>query len=490
MHSIPVHDAGKRWVKEAFEAQRQGKGYLNKAHRESAKTTVFSKFFLAYFIGHHPELSNMVVRINDDKSNETTQAVADIIKHDPRWRAVFPHVVPDEQKGWGANGYEVMRTDIAYKDWQKIKTKLLPDPTFVGHGWKSGSIIGSRVNGCFIADDIHDEANTSSDRQLNSVKKWYTDTMAPCLMEGCWEMWNYTPWLDNDLYAYLEATGAYAKSATPVIVPDEEGELWPEDPLVPLSGKKWKRYWPEAWNWDRLTKKYKQAGAIGFARMYLLDLSATKGLHLKKEWLHYYPAKDISPSWPVFMGVDYASTPDKLRNRDRDYFALALARAIPGGGIVVFDGIRQHLSKGEALETVAAYANMYPNYQMVGVESIGKGEEFYNDLVFMNDIHGRVLKLMPIPYHEKSKGKRFIDWLAPRCQMARIWFSDVENEFLNHFHNEWLGWEAGARHDDVLDAVYMCALAAEGFLPSKAERSLKYLREAKKTSPWISVGSN
>lgn len=492
MHVIPLHVEGDKWVDELYEAIANKLGILLEVHREGAKTTV-TKFFVAFAIGHRPELCNSICRINDTKANETTQAIANIIEHDPRWKEVFPHVVPDKQKGWGANGYEVMRTDMAYAEWSEIKTQLPPDPTLVGRGWESGSWPGSRCNGVFMGDDIHDEKNTQSDRQLASVKKFYTDTLNQVFMEGCIEVWDFTPWLDNDLYAYLKTTGAYKTVKTPLLVPvnkdDPRAEQWPEDPLIPLSGKYYYRYWPEAWPWERISKKYRQSGATGFARMYLLDLAATKGLNLKKEWLHYYPAKDINPSWPVFMGVDYASTPDKLRHKDRDYFALALARAIPGGGIVVFDGLRQHLSKGEALETMAAYANMYPNYIMIGVESIGKGEEFYNDLVFMNDVHGRVLKLMSIPHHEKSKGKRFIEWLAPRCQMARIWFSDVENEFLRHFHDEWLGWQSGAKHDDVLDAVYMCALAAEGFLPSRAERTRGIYKKQKKQNPFH-IGSN
>jgi len=486
LHKIPMHPKGEVWVDEAFKAQAEGRGLLDKAHRESAKTTIFSKFFLAFFIGHHPEMSSMVVRINDDKSNETTQAVANIIEFDPQWKLVFPTVVPDKAKGWGANGYEVKRNDMSYEAWQDIKTKLLPDPSFVGYGWKSGSIIGSRINGLFIGDDVHDEINTSSPRQLKSVKKWYTDTLAPCLMEGAWEVWNYTPWLNNDLYAYLENTGAYNLVVTPLLVQSDDGELWPEHPMVPLSGQKYFRYWPESWSWERITKKYLQSGQIGFARMYLLDLEAAKGVKLKAEWLHKYPAADIDPSWPVFMGIDYASTWDKLQNKDRDYFALAIARAIPGGGLVVFDGVRKRVSKGEAMQITHSYANMYPTYQLIGVESIGTGKEFYNDLLLSQDVSGKILKLHKIPYHAKSKGKRFEDWLAPRCQAARIWFSSVENEFLRVFYDEWLTYDNG-QFDDTIDSIYMCAVAGEGYLPSSSSRTFgKELIEAE--CPYYAFG--
>ena len=492
LHKIPMHFMGEIWVDKAFEAHENKKGFLDKAHRESAKTTIFSKFFLAFFIGHHPELSNIVVRIIDDKANKTTLAVANIIEFDPRWKEVFPNVVPDKNKGWGAHGYEVKRDDILYEEWTKIKTALLPDPTFVGYGYKSGSIIGSRVNGVFVGDDVHDEFNTISPRKLESVKKWYRETMAPVFMEGCWKIWNYTPWLDNDLYAWLEATGNYEVFETPLLVQVEEddprAEQWPTNPMIPISGAHYYRYWPEAWNWDRINEKYGDTGAIGFARMYMLDLEATKGIKLKSEWLHKYPSADIDPSWPVFMGIDYASTWDKLKNRDRDYFALAIARAIPGGGIVIIDGVRKRVSKGEALQITHAYANMYPTYQLIGVEAIGTGKEFYNDLLLSRDIGGNILKLFEIKYHAKSKGKRFEDWLAPRCQAARIWFSSVENEFLRAFYDEWLSYDNG-QFDDTIDAVYMCAKAGEGYMPSTSVRS-RFGKRRKQVNPWISAGSN
>ena len=474
LHNIPLHVEGEKWVAKAFDDHENKRGTLAEVHREGAKTTVFSKFFLAFFIGHHPELSSMVVRINDDKAGETTQAVANIIEHDPNWKLVFPNIVPDKTKGWGAGGYEVMDSSINYSEWSEIKTKLTPDPSFIGYGWKSGSIIGSRINGVLLVDDIHDEVNTGSSRQLEAVKKWFKSTLGPCVMQGAWKIWNFTPWLDNDLYAYLKATGAYGEIKTPLLVKvdekDPRREKWPLDERIPMSGQYYYKYWPEAWSWDRITEKYLECGAIEFARMYMLDLEAAKGVNLKGEWLHKYPAQDIDPSWPVFFGIDYASTVDKLRGRERDYFAMAIARAIPGGGLVIIDGLRRHMSKGEAITTVLAYMGMYPQLQQIGVEAIGTGQEFYNDLLLANDIGGRVPPLVRITHGRKGKGERFENWLAPRCQAARIRFSNVENEFLRTFYDEWLSWPNG-RHDDTIDSVFMTAIAAEGYLPNTEKRT-------------------
>ena len=482
MHTIPLHSAGKKWIDMAYEAHAQGKGFLDKAHRESAKTTVFSKFFFSFRIGHEPAKCNMIIRINDEKANDTTQEVAQIIEHNNRWKMVFPHVVPDKKKGWGARGYEVMRDDIPYSKWSEIKTEMPPDPTFVGYGWEAGSVIGSRVNGILIVDDIHDRKNTSSNRQLQSVKDFYTDTLNQVMMSGSWQVWNYTPWTTDDLYAYVENTDTYILCETPLLEPVDkshpEAELWPKHENVPMSGHYYKRYWPEVWPWERITNKYQESGEIGFARMYLLDLERTKGVVLKESWLHKYPADEIDRSWPVYMGVDYASTTDRLKNKDRDYFALAVARARPGGGIVIVDGLRAKLTKGSAIKQVSAYANTYPTLQLIGVESLGKGEEFYNDLLFSYDMTGNILPLMEIKHGNRSKGERFENWLAPRFEAGRIWISNVENPFLRAFKNEWMSWNGDAKgaQDDALDAVYMCAVAAEGELPSRAQRTGGYDR--------------
>ncbi len=482
MHGSPLHSEGEKWIVNAYQAHSEKKGLAQEVHREGGKTTVFSKFFFAYRIGKEPEKCNMVVRINDTKANETTEAVAHMIEYDPKWRMVFPTVVPDKNKGWGQSGYEVMRNDMDYSEWAEIKTKNPSYPTFVGYGWQSGSIIGSRVNGVLIVDDIHDEENTSSDRMLSSVKKFYKETLFFIIMKDAWEIWNFTPWTENDVYAYLKSTNRYIHSKTPVMIAAEEGEgtYWEPNPLIPISGRWYHLYWPEQWGYDRLEKSYDISGTVGFSRMMMLDLEATKGLDLKEAWLHEYPAEDILPSWPVLFGIDYASTADKLKDKDRDYFTIAVMRGIPGGGLVLVDGFRGHLSKGEGLARTVAMAGIYPTLQMIGVENIGKGEEFYNDLVLTNDAYGSPLPLMPIKHGRRSKGDRFEIWLGPRFEMSRIWISNVQTPFITDFRNEWLTYPR-AKHDDCLDAVYMAAFAGEGFMPSRAERSF---RKNRKKNPY------
>lgn len=488
MHGTPLRPGAKAWVEKAYEAHAQKKGFANEVHREGSKTTIFGKFFLLFRIGHEPEKANMIIRINGNKANETTNAVATIIEHDPKWKIAFPHVEPDKEKGWGANGYYVKRTDISYNEWVSIRTREDDYPTFVGHGWNSGSIVGSRVSGVLLVDDIHDTQNVKSEADLSSIKDLVTEVLEYTIKDGAWEIWNYTPYAFNDIYQFIKSTGEYVHNLAPVMVPAEEGdagaEMWPEDERVPLSGNYWKLSWPEYWGFERLAKKYKKTGQIKFARQMLLDLEAMKGNKLRQEWLHYYDSTKVDPSWPVFMGIDYASVSDKSKIQKRDYFALSVYRGIPGGGIILMGGLRAHLTKTEGLKAIASHSAIFPTLQLIGVESLGKGEEFYNDALLMRDIQGRPYPLMQVKHGKKSKGERFEDWLAPRFESGRIWISDAPDPFLAEFENEWLLWDK-AQHDDCLDAAYMGAVAAEGQLYDK---SRTFRSREKKPNPLFGFG--
>lgn len=485
MHGTPLHSEGERWIANAYRAHGLGRGLAQECHRESGKTTVFSKFFMAFRMGHEPHKINAVIRINDEKASETTAAVARIIETDEMWKLIFPHVVPDKTRGWGERGYFVRRTDISDAEWNRLITPNPDGPSLVGYGWKSGSITGSRFNGLVVVDDIHDEENTSSERQLRDVKKWYTDTFKFCVMRGAWEIWNFTPWVEKDLYAYIKATGEYLHSRSPVMRPAKEGDpgasYWEPTPLhpdmpeagnIPISGRWWKLYWPEQWDFDRIASYYRTSGMLGFARMMFLDLEATRGLNLKADWLHEYPGDQIGTSWPVYVGIDYATTVDKLRGKERDFFSMSFYRGIPGGGLVLFDGYKGKISKGEALQRVQAIAGIYPTIQLIAVETHGKGEELYNDMVLLNDVYGKPLPLLSIQHGKKSKGDRFEGWLAPRFQMARIWISDTPTPWLTSFREQWLTWP-NCENDDDLDAAYMGAVAGEGALPSFAETAAR-----------------
>lgn len=467
IHRKPMPEHAVKWVEAIYAARENKKGIVIEAFRGSTKTTTVTITFTAYQIGLHPERANLLIQVGDDIATDNTGQIADLIANSPQWKELFPHVEPDREKGWGAGGYEVKRTDIDYSIWRDMNAAR-KDPTLVGVGYKSREIIGKHPDGVLVVDDIHDENNTSSDKELSTVRKILTGTIFPTITPQTMPIFIGTPWVENDCLHYAAATGQFEHIKTPVR--DESGEY----------------AWKERFGAEEVQKQAQLAGEIEFARMFLLDLEAAKGINLKREWLHEYPASEIGISWPVFFGIDYASTADKMKDRDRDYFVLAIMKAIPGGGLVLVDGYRAQISKGEALDTATGYWALYPTLVRIGVENIGKGEEYYNDLLLTRDLNGRIPPLIAVSHGRKGKGERFEKWLAPRFQAARIWIADRDTPFLNEFRNEWVTWP-NAPHDDCLDGVYMAAVAGEGFMPATAERTFAGRRE-RKESPLFAFG--
>lgn len=445
---LPRHAFG--WVKDIYAAQHAGDGIVIEAHRGSTKTTTITVAFTTFQIGHNPWDSNVFIQASDESAEKKAQEVAGLIQDNPGYKAVFPWVKPDPSVSWAARGYEVLSEmvkvpddsetrfhyePINYEGFRRLKASVTQDPTFIGLGLGSTAIIGKHPTGMLIMDDIHDEKNTRSQRELETVKATVESTILPITTTPTggtrFVIVIGTPWKPNDAFASMKSKPGFRHVFTPIL--DKDG-----NPA-----------WPEAFSIEKIQKLKDNTIPIEYARMYLLDLTAAEGIHLKDEWLHTYPYANIKPDWPVVMGVDYASTADQweTKGRERDYFALAIVRLIPGGGLVLVDGIREHMSQGDAEIRVKAIAKMYPTLQLMGVEALGKGEEFYHLLL-------RTSKLPIMPMRtNKGKGERFERQMAPLFQFGRAFLSDAPNEFLSHFRSEWLQFPNGV-HDDCLDAAY------------------------------------
>jgi hypothetical protein len=342
---MPLPPHARKWVNAIYSARKKGKGVVIEAFRGSTKTTTLTTF-VAYRIGLEPQRANLIIQVGDDIATDNAAQVADVIENNPMWKVIFPHVVPDKKKGWSAGGYEVMASEdtMTYGEWSRLNAKR-KDPTLIGLGRTSRAIIGKHPDGVLLIDDIDDENTTSSEREKVKTQRILTGTIFPTMSPGeTWVIDIGTPWTTNDTIAYMKSTGEFEHCATPVY--DKNGDS----------------VWPEKFSVEEIERLRRLSGELEFARMFLLDLEAAKGIELKREWLHEYPAETIRPSWPVVIGVDYASTADKLKDRkERDYFALAIGRLLPGGGVVIVDGFRGHVSQGEALELTRSWASTYPS---------------------------------------------------------------------------------------------------------------------------------
>jgi hypothetical protein len=475
MTGFILPDHHKRAVDALFDAMKKEKGLVVEMFRGAAKTTVFDNAFAAFVIGHHPDWTGFIVQASGESANDNAAEIADYIKWKPGWRLVFPHVVPDEERGWGEKGYNVKRDDISYGEWAKIKAGK-KDPTFFGAGYRSTSLIGKRPD-WYVLDDINDERNTASERESRRVETLLNGTIFPAANMSKIQVVIGTPWNENDAIHQCLSTGEFEHMKIPVYT--QENPTWPE-------------MFPE----EKIQKERRTIGEIEFARMYLLDLSKTKGLTLKEDWLRYFPNEDINPDWPIFMGVDFTSTEDP-RKRSGDYFCIAVGALVPGKSqLILIDGLRERVSKLEAEEAIVSWSARYPTLRRVGVEAIITGQMFYLDL--LNNAELRAAGIYPKPVRfNKSKGHRFEKEMAPMFQSGRMMVSDSHLAFLKHFKDEWMNWQGDALedmyHNDTLDAVYSLMRAAEGHInPIRASKrnvtNSMYKNKRHKPSKWFDAG--
>jgi hypothetical protein len=157
--------------------------------------------------------------------------------------------------------------------------------------------------------------------------------------------------------------------------------------------------------------------------------------------------------------------------------------------LIIEDGILAQLSQGEAEQKIIGLVGMMPTLKQIGVESIGKGEEFYTLLMRAP----MFMPLMPIPSHRgmaRSKGGRFQKVLAPAFEYGRVMLSSRDTKFTKAFIDQWVSWDGtDAVKDDALDGVFMLMKASEGFIHIPQLQTVEvasplYKKRVKSVNPW------
>lgn len=489
-HELPPY-AKEKWLPALYEAWKNRTGVLIEAFRGATKSTILF-WWVLYLIGKNPKGSTVFVRINDSAAAEVGNAMAAIIENSYMWKKCFPTVVPDKVRRWSTEGWYVKDTSVDYDAWiEKTIADHLGEPSLLVSGILSGIHIGKHPSNGWYADDFHDEQNTRSKREMqnivdtlekNVIPTWTRPDGHPTLAVAC------TLWSEDDGYHSLLRTGLFKHIKTPIFELDETSDLIYTG--IAHAGKGIKLAWAEAFPIDTVLA-IERTNPVWFPVMYLCDLGSLRGTVLRREWLHHFPADKIGETWSVYFGVDFASTQDKLKQGKIDYFALCVGKAIPGGGVVVIDGIRAKVPSATSMTELQNFANKYPFLHRIGVEKWGKGETFKDMLVY-----NTTLPVVQCPYLGepiKSKGQRYQaeGGLAPMFVDGRLWISDeIESEdgaeFLKAFEDEWVGWDGTSSrtgNDDCLDSVYWMAYVAQQHLkPTNPRRERR--RAEKRVDPY------
>ena len=424
------------------------------AFRGSLKSTIFTLALNAYRLGIYPHKEILIAQANDTSATENTEFISSLIEDSPGYSVLFPGLVPDKSKGWGAEGYEIMDNTISYGIWRRKRVKV---PTLLGAGYKSASILGKHPRLHGVLDDVSTFKNTRSAREKNALVKTVEKEIRPALDKVDMQIDVFTPWGLNDPGDIQKKKTNTFHVRTPIYRLDRDGELTD----IPT--------WPEVWPEERIKVLRENTPPAEFAQMYLCNIEAAQGSHLKKDWLWDYPKEEIKDEWKRVLAVDYASVGKKSETVNRDYFALAQYAIHPNRFAILETGFHGHLLPAECEDVVLNWGTRLGGRLIVcAVETQGKGENFYHWMMA-----NATFKVKDMTPGNKDKGTRFELEMAPLFKNGKARISDNDDDpFLKEFRQEWLAFDGlDTYYDDCLDAGYYGLKVVRNILkPSASER--------------------
>jgi len=440
-----------------FKAHENGRGFVLKAFRGSWKTTTWGVIFVSFVIAHAPLLTNVIVSANDDSAEKISKAIAAIIKTHPEWKRAYPAIVPDEERGWSAEGFFVKDASIPYPQWAAKRATII-DPTLVGGGLESTRINGKHPTGVLYCDDFHDINNSTSDKErAQAVKRMTSVVLKTAIRENdkltTWVFGVGVPWADDDGYNVMANSGQYDSEVLPAMRKAIEGE----EGAVFIDGRNrvtgaiyedivgwWVIEWAEKFGIESIISE-RSLGKFEFWQMIMMDIHTAKTAGLR---YYSYPHEQIDPTWLRGGGCDFATLKDKRPDPGRDMFSIAYGAKTPRNQLVIVDGIIEQCTQAQAEEYLNGSHSKFINWRTGIFEGDGAGEQFW---LFFIQRNPKAKWRM-----EKTGGtaKRYRQEkeMGPWFDNATVLVSDADTPYLNAFRKAMDDFPDG--NNDIRDGAY------------------------------------
>lgn len=471
-------------VRLAFGAHDKGVIFLWLGFRGCRKTTTIDITLGTFLHGHHPEQTGVITGANDPNSKLIAKSIAQIIESHPEFRAVFPHVAIDKERGWGAEGYWIRDTRMTREAWTAQQAKV-NDPSFVGGGYKSSEINGKHPTLYLFVDDLHDIDSSASVTEREAIKTVFLTQILPTLVSEhgkllAWVNITGVPFAKDDTYHVLRESGGVVSVNLPVMVRAPEGQGVYIDGLNREKGVVyedirgwWDLTWPENFT-PEVIVNWRAKGKSSFWQMFMLDIEIAKSAGLR------YYSYDTEPGFelPMVGGADPTNvTKDtEVGGKKRSKWALCHLGKLPQGGAVVVDGVLRECGITGAKDDIRQAQTTYKNWRTTGVENVGGGAVFIQYL--RTDPSIRVVD-SGLTWNGKgrmkSKPDRVLLELSPWLENAVIRISSRRSPFLDTLRRGLDNFFDLAPDDeawDVLDSLYHAAKLIPEVLRTPAEDNL------------------
>ena len=447
------------YADEWVESFMGGRWTILECFRGSTKSTTLTVTFSAFCLGHEPASSVLIVQSNDTKSSQSSAAIANIIKQFTGWKACFPKVVPDEARGWGANGYFIQDLETVERDgygrWVEMTMRdHLKDPSFVGAGITSADIVGMHPRRLFF-DDIHDRQNSTFPKDRENIVQTVRENVIPVITKPGDEKPFFgvacTFWDKSDAYHVLLETGLFQHIKTPILRYVAEDER--SDGL--FEGKPVQLTWPAGYSMESVLLYRKSNDSVTFKREYLCDETSDLDRAYR---IQSYKSEEIDPTWQAAAGVDPVGV--LKAGEGISHFAVAEGQLTPYNSVVVVDGILEKCGALQGEEYVVSAQGKYLNFLKANIEGDGAGAIFAG-----NFTRHPGLVVATVRTAEIGKGSKFdrqYKFLEPLTRSGALRVSDRDTPFLRavrRYFDEFPNFAPTDPLADIGDALVLLAYA-------------------------------
>lgn len=406
------------------------------APRESAKTTI-SIYAIAWIIGTFPDLTNGVICSSSDQAEGRIAELRYLIEHNPAFSNVFPNIKIDYRRKATTKRFSVVDVSIPYNIWVAFHVRAIKDPTMIGLGSGGAGILGQRISGVLLLDDIVDESDLSVAMQ-DKKERYIINTLMPCIQEGA-RLWNIgTRWMSDDIYERFANNPAWKSLVIPAIIQDDNGKQY--------------SYWPEHWPLKKLeAKRIAMNNDVLFGIMYLCKAAdATLGLFSIE--LFDSCVADLSKMKKELVFQSFFITSDfaTSMHTKADWNVLYACGITQEDKVIVLDGMRYKLPAEANIDVVIDFVYRTTDswdhtVTAVLVENVAFQSIFAN---FINEKSAfmPVQKVVPIG-KKQERATPIRDYMI----LGRFFISD-KLPFLDIMRNEFttLGF---SRYEDTVDPL-------------------------------------
>lgn len=454
-----------------FEAFDRGVIFLWLGFRGCRKTS--TQYTLAAFLhGHHPDQTGMITGANDSNSKLIAKSIAQIIENHPEFKACFPNIVVDKERGWGAEGYWVRDNSMTREEWAAKMAKV-NDPSLIGGGYKSSEINGKHPSLYLFCDDLHDIDSSSSVTEREYIKQvFFAQILKTAIRENdklkTRVALTGVPFAQDDTYAILQQTGDAMYLLLPVMRKAAEGAPGAVfiDGVNPQTGVEYddiKGWWYLTWGDNFGVKSIlseRAKGKAAFWQMLMLDIKQAKTAGLV---YYLFDHSRVSYDWLTKGGADPTNVvkDTEVGGNRRSNFALCYLAKNPNGGLVVVDGVLKQCGIVEAKDEIKRAQTLFPHWQTTGVENVGGGAVFLQYL--RTDPKVRVVD-SNLTFTGKGKVRAKADRinieLSPWVESGIITFSDADTPYLRalkRLFDKFFDLDPNDEAWDAGDALYHAA---------------------------------